>query len=123
MIKRISKVIKKIPISIRFLGYGMFILLLVRYTKLPYSVYFEFMLIVQIAIYMYVSLTYEIPTITVSLFVDEEHIDKTERTVIPSVGDTIVIDCGNLVKVIDINHDWSTSDLVQVNCISVKEGA
>ncbi len=121
MLKRIFEAINRIPISIRFLGYGMFTLLLMNLTKLPYSVHFEFMLIIQIAIYMYVSLSYEIPTITVSLFVDEEHIDKTKRTVIPSVGDSIVIDCGNLVKVTDINHDWNTPDLIQINCISVKE--
>ncbi len=59
--------------------------------------------------------------ITVSLFVDEDHIDKMKRTVIPSVGDTIVIDCGNMVKVIDVNHDWGTPDLVQINCTAIEE--
>ena len=64
---------------------------------------------------------YENPSMTVSLFVDEEHIDKMKRNIIPSVGDTIVIDCGNLVKVIEVNHDWGTPDLIQINCISVKK--
>lgn len=120
MIKRISKAINKIPTPLRFLGYGVFTLLLMQFTKLPYSIHFEFMLVIQIAIYMYVSITHEDPEFTVSLFVDEIHIDKMKRSILPSVGDSIVIDCGNLVKVIDVNHDWSTPDLVQINCISFK---
>ena len=121
MLKRISKAIKRIPLSIRFLGYGMFTLLLMRYTKLPLSIYFEFMLVIQIAIYMYASLMPEIPITEVTLFVDGTYIDRMKRIIAPSRGDTIVIDCGDLVKVIDVNYQWDTPNAIQINCISVKE--
>lgn len=122
LLKRITKAIKRIPIEIRFLGYGMFTLLLMQYTKLPYSIYFQFMIVIQIAIYMYVSLIYQVPTIQVSLFVDGEYRDKMKREIAPSKGDEIVIDCGEFVRVIEVSHQWDTPDFVQINCIPVKEG-
>jgi len=57
--------------------------------------------------------------IEVSLFVNGEHIDRMFRKVAPSLGDTIVIDCGEMVKVIEINHQWDSPDLIQINCVSI----
>lgn len=57
--------------------------------------------------------------IEVSLFVNGEHKDRMLRKVAPSLGDTIVIDCGIMVKVMEINHQWDDPDFMQINCVPV----
>ena len=58
--------------------------------------------------------------IQIVLFVNGEHKDKMMREVVPRIGDTIVIDCGEMVKVIEVSHQWDDSTFVQVNCEEVK---
>jgi preprotein translocase subunit YajC len=53
--------------------------------------------------------------IQIILFVEGKHKDKMMREVVPSVGDTIVIDCGEMVKVTEVNHQWDDPTFVQIN--------
>lgn len=55
--------------------------------------------------------------LTIVLFVDEEHRDTMRRFVVPRVGETIVIDCGEMVNVTEVNHDWDDPNFVQVNSV------
>ena len=57
--------------------------------------------------------------IEISLFVDGKFTSRMERLVVPSIGDTIVIDCGFMVKVIEISHQWNDPNDVQINCIEI----
>ena len=57
--------------------------------------------------------------IEVSLFVNGKHIDRMLRKVVPALWDTIVIDCGEMVKVMEINHQWDDPECVQINCVPV----
>lgn len=41
---------------------------------------------------------------------DWEHVDIMERKVAPMVGDTIVLDCGDTVEVLHVNHQWNGDD-------------
>ena len=59
--------------------------------------------------------------IQVVLFVDGENKDKMMRKVAPSVDDTIVIDCGEMVKVTEVSHQWDDPSFVQVNAVEVKQ--
>lgn len=58
--------------------------------------------------------------VLVVLFVNGEVKDKMNREVVPRVGDTIVIDCGEMVRVTEINHQWDDPTFVQVSCEEVK---
>lgn len=58
--------------------------------------------------------------VQVILFVDGELKDTTDREVVPRLGDTIVIDCGEMVKVAEVSHQWDDPTFVQVNCEEVK---
>jgi hypothetical protein len=59
--------------------------------------------------------------ITVVLFVDGEKKDKMIRAVVPRVGDTIVIDCGEMVRVVEVSHQWDDPSFVQVNAEEVPQ--
>ena len=59
--------------------------------------------------------------IEVSLFVDGEFIDKMDRRIVPIIGEEIIIDCGESVRVITVSHQWDNPFFVQVNCIEIKE--
>ena len=115
------KQIKKIPVGIRMLSYGLFIYIIMMFTDMPMDVYLGFIIILLVAIYMYVSRIYENPTIEVTLFVDGEFIDKMKREIAPSKGDEIIIDCGEMVKVIEVSHQWDDPKGLQINCVPVKE--
>lgn len=58
--------------------------------------------------------------IQIVLFVNGEHKDKMMREVVPRIGDTIVIDCGEMVRVVEVNHQWDDPTFVQVSCEEVK---
>jgi len=45
---------------------------------------------------------------------DWEHIHTMTRAVCPQKGDTIVIDCGEMVEVIHVSHQLDHPDLAQV---------
>ena len=51
----------------------------------------------------------------VTLFVNGAYDSASDRSVVPRVGETIIIDCGFAVKVIEVVHQWDTDDYVQVN--------
>jgi hypothetical protein len=53
--------------------------------------------------------------IDVVLFIDGEFDSRTIRRVIPRVGETILIDCGELLEVVEVHHEWSSTEFVQVN--------
>ena len=53
--------------------------------------------------------------IEVSLFVDGEARGRMRRLIVPRVGETIVIDCGEMVQVIEVNHQWDDPEFVQIN--------
>ena len=59
--------------------------------------------------------------VQVILFVGDEVRDKMMREVVPRIGETIVIDCGEMVKVIEVNHQWDDPDFVQLKCEEVKQ--
>ena len=54
--------------------------------------------------------------IAVSLFVNGKFQSRMKRMVVPSIGETIVIDCGEMVKVIEVGHQWDDPNSVQINC-------
>jgi hypothetical protein len=56
----------------------------------------------------------------VVLFVDGAHKCTMKRRAIPRVGETIVIDCGEMVRVMEISHQWDDESFVQVNSTAVK---
>ena len=58
--------------------------------------------------------------IFVSLFVNEELISSMIRGAVPSIGDFIIIDCGDMVKVVEVSHQWDDPSTVQINCVEVK---
>jgi len=60
--------------------------------------------------------------IEVSLFVDGEHNSRFQREVVPRVGESIELDRGYMVKVVEVSHDWSDPSFIQVNTKRVKEG-
>jgi len=53
--------------------------------------------------------------VRVVLFIDGEVRDSMDREIVPRVGETIVLDCGDMVKVFVVNHDWDNPSFVQVN--------
>ena len=57
----------------------------------------------------------------VIIFVNGEKDTDGDRSIIPRIGETIVLDCGNMVKVVELNHDWGDDGYVQLNCEQVKE--
>jgi len=58
--------------------------------------------------------------IEVSLFLTGEFISRMNRCVVPSIGEHIIIDCGEMVKVIEVSHQWDDPNSVQINCIEVE---
>lgn len=58
--------------------------------------------------------------IEVSLFLNGEHISRMNRKLIPSIGDFIIIDCGEMVKVIEVSHQWDDPNTVQINSTEVE---
>lgn len=58
--------------------------------------------------------------ISVVLFVNGKHKDTMDRHVAPSKGDTIVIDCGEMVKITEVSHQWDDPTFVQVNAVEVE---
>ena len=36
-------------------------------------------------------------------------------------GETIILDCNEMVKVIEVSYQWDDSDLVQLNCLPFTE--
>ena len=59
--------------------------------------------------------------IEVSLFINKEHRDRVKREVVPRVGETIVLDCGEMVRVIDVSHQWDDPGIIQVNAVPFSE--
>ena len=55
--------------------------------------------------------------VEVSLFVNGEHRDRMEREIVPRKDETIVIDCGEMVKVVEVSYQWDDPSFVQVNAI------
>lgn len=58
--------------------------------------------------------------VKVVLFVGQTHVDTMDREVVPRVGDSIVLDCGDMVRVIEVSHQWDDPTFVQVNCKELK---
>lgn len=58
--------------------------------------------------------------IEISLFVDGKMRDRMKRAVVPRVGETIVIDCGEMVIVTEVNHQWDSPDFVQILAVEVE---
>ena len=58
--------------------------------------------------------------IEVSLFLNGEHISRMKRKLVPSIGDFIIIDCGEMVKVTEVNHQWDDPNTVQINSTEVE---
>ena len=52
---------------------------------------------------------------------DWEHIDTMTRETAPGVGDTIILDCGEVVEVIHVTHQWDHPELVQVMARRVEQ--
>ena len=59
--------------------------------------------------------------IQISLFVNKEHRARNMREVVPRVGETIIIDCGEMVRVIDVIHQWADPGTIQVNTVPIEE--
>ena len=60
--------------------------------------------------------------IEISLFVDGEHYDTMKRKVCPRVGETIVLDCGDMVRITEVSHGWDEGDRLQVQSERVEVG-
>lgn len=58
--------------------------------------------------------------IEISLFIKGVFKDRMKRSTIPRVGETIVIDCGEMVRVIAVDHPWDSPNLVQIQTIEVE---
>jgi len=58
--------------------------------------------------------------IKVSLFVEEKCRSHMKRLIVPRIGEIIVLDCGDMVRVVEVNHDWDDPTRVQINCVEVK---
>ena len=58
--------------------------------------------------------------IKVVLFVDQDRVASMDREVVPRVGDSIVLDCGDMVRVIEVSHQWNDPTFIQVNCKELK---
>lgn len=56
----------------------------------------------------------------VVLFIDGKHIDNRDFQVIPRVGDSIVIDCGEEVLVCEVSFQWDDPGVVQLNTATIK---
>lgn len=61
--------------------------------------------------------------IKIGLFVDGLPEDTLFRSVVPQKGETIVIDCGFLVEVVEVNHPWDDPTFVQVNTKRIEGSA
>ena len=59
--------------------------------------------------------------IEVSLFVNKVSRGRVKREVVPRIGETIVIDCGEMVRVIDVTHQWDDPDCIQINTVRFSE--
>ena len=59
--------------------------------------------------------------IEISLFVNREGRGRVKREVVPRIGETIIIGCGEMVRVIEVSHDWDDPLFVQVNTVPVSE--
>jgi hypothetical protein len=55
--------------------------------------------------------------IEVSLFVNKEHRDRMKREVVPREGETIILDCNEVVRVIEVSHQWDDPDFIQINAV------
>ncbi len=45
---------------------------------------------------------------------DDTVIAKMHRNIVPSIGDSINLDCGHTVEVLAINHQWDDNDIIQL---------
>ena len=59
--------------------------------------------------------------IEVSLFVNKIHVDRRVLKVAPREGETIILDCGEMVRVIDVTHQWDDPDCIQINTVRFSE--
>ena len=59
--------------------------------------------------------------IEVCLFIKREPQGRRLFKVAPRVGETIVLDCGEMVRVIDVSHQWDDPDCIQVNTVPFSE--
>lgn len=53
--------------------------------------------------------------IRVGLFVNKKYVDTRIFQVAPREGETIIIDCGEMVKVISVSHQWEDPEYIQIN--------
>lgn len=58
--------------------------------------------------------------IEIGLFVDGKLRDRMKRSVVPRVGETIVLDCGEMVIVTEVSHQWDSPDFVQLQAVEVE---
>ena len=58
--------------------------------------------------------------IRVGLFVDKKYVDTRVFQVAPREGETIIIDCGEVVKVISVSHQWEDPEYIQINTVPIE---
>ena len=59
--------------------------------------------------------------IEICLFIKRENKGRRILKVAPREGETIVLDCGEMVRVIDVIHQWDDPDYIQVNAVPFSE--
>ena len=57
--------------------------------------------------------------IEVSLFVNRESKGRMKREAIPRIGETIIIDCGQMVRVTEVSHQWDDPLFIQINTVPI----
>lgn len=60
--------------------------------------------------------------IQIILFVKGEYKDRMMRKIVPRIGESIVIDCGEMVRVVEVSHQWNVNDtnFVQVDTTEIE---
>ena len=116
MMKKLSE----INFETRIYFYSIFISLLTMRMKISNNIFETFMIFAICNILLYASHFAEYPQYEISLFIEGEHKDRMKRSIIPAKGDTIVIDCGEAVQVIKVNHDWGSPRMVQLDCVELE---
>jgi len=59
--------------------------------------------------------------IEISIFVKGEFRCRMDRSIVPRVGETIIIDCGDSVIVTEVIHQWDSPYFVQIDAKTVVE--
>ena len=58
--------------------------------------------------------------IQISFFVNKEHKARVMREVVPRLGETIIIDCGEMFRVVDVIHQWDDPGTIQINTVPIE---